>query len=102
MPNYDRYLPMAKRLIDGLAGKPGVHFADRRIAADFLAQALTPNLKMHAAAPDLYEALQRLEFAARARENRAGDLCGLLESQAELAAAAEAARAALAKADGHK
>jgi hypothetical protein len=47
---------------------------------------------------ELLEALRRLEFAARARENRAGDPCGYLDAQAELAAAAKSARAAISKA----
>lgn len=53
-----------------------------------------------AAAPDLLEACQRIEFAARCRESTQGDPCRLLEVQAELRAAATQARAAIAKAEG--
>lgn len=41
-------------------------------------------------------ALQRLETAARNRDNTSGDICRLLEVKAELAAAADEARDALA------
>lgn len=49
---------------------------------------------------DLVAALDRLETAARHRDNVMGDPCGLLAAKAELAAAADAARAVLAKARG--
>lgn len=48
----------------------------------------------------LLEALTRLEFAAQCRDNTLGDPCRLLQVKAELAAAAEQARAAIAKAKG--
>jgi hypothetical protein len=40
MTNYDKWIPTAKQLIKGLSAKPGVHFADKTMAADSLAQAL--------------------------------------------------------------
>lgn len=50
-----------------------------------------------AAAPDLLAACRRLAFAAECRDNTQGDQCRLLECRAELAAAANAAREAIAK-----
>jgi hypothetical protein len=52
------------------------------------------------AAPELLEALTRLEFAAQCRDNTSGDPCRLLAVKAELANAAEQARAAINKATG--
>ena len=60
---------------------------------------LAANARLIAAAPDLLDALRELAFAARARENRAGDPCGYLEAKAELAKAERIARAAIAKAE---
>lgn len=51
-------------------------------------------------APELLEALTRLEFAAQCRDNTLGDPCRLLEVKAELAEAAAQARATIAKAGG--
>lgn len=51
-------------------------------------------------APELLEALTRLEFAAQCRDNTSGDPCGLLAVKAELSEAARQARAAIAKATG--
>lgn len=49
---------------------------------------------------DLLEALRRLEFAAQRRDSTIGDPCRLIEVKAELSAAAEQARSAIAKATG--
>lgn len=46
---------------------------------------------------DLLAALDRLSFAAACRDNTSGDPIRLIEVKAELAAASEAARAAIAK-----
>ena len=68
---------------------------------DFLtASHRAANARLIAAAPELLEALTRLEFAAQCRDHTLGDPCRLLEVKAELAAAAEQARAAIAKAKG--
>lgn len=40
MTHYEPLVPVAAKLIQGLAAKPGIHFADRTSAADYLAQAL--------------------------------------------------------------
>jgi len=40
MTDHDWLLPAAKTLIDGLAAKPGVHFVDRKMATDWLAQVM--------------------------------------------------------------
>jgi hypothetical protein len=40
MTNHDGLVPAATKIIKALAGKPGVHFADKTMAADFLAQKL--------------------------------------------------------------
>ena len=58
------------------------------------------NARLIAAAPDLMEAIVRLEFAAQCRDNTMGDPCRLIAVKAELAAAAAQARAAIAKATG--
>lgn len=58
------------------------------------------NASLIAAAPDLMEAIVRLEFAAQCRDNTMGDPCRLIAVKAELAAAAAQARAAIAKATG--
>jgi hypothetical protein len=38
--NHDSLIPVATKIIKALAGKPGMHFVDKTMAADFLAQAL--------------------------------------------------------------
>jgi hypothetical protein len=40
MTEYDHLLPVANKLVKGLAGKPGVHFVDKRMAANWIAQVL--------------------------------------------------------------
>lgn len=40
MTEYDKWAPLARKLINGLAAKPGIHFVDRAIATQLLAQAL--------------------------------------------------------------
>ena len=40
MTEYDHLLPLARKLVKGLASKPGVHVVDKEIVAGFLAQAL--------------------------------------------------------------
>ena len=65
------------------------------------AEETAANCRLMAAAPDLLKALTRLEFAAQCRDNTLGDPCRLLDVKAELAAAAEQARAAIAKAGGN-
>ena len=40
MTQYDYLLPVATKLTNGLAAKPGVHFANRKMVADWIAQAL--------------------------------------------------------------
>ena len=58
------------------------------------------NARLIAAAPELLEALARLEFAAQCRDNTMGDPSRLIQVKAELASAARQARAAIAKATG--
>jgi hypothetical protein len=43
--HYDDTLPLARKIVKGLAAKPGVHFVDREIAANFLAQALASAIR---------------------------------------------------------
>ena len=50
---------------------------------------------------ELLAALRRLSFAALCRDSTMGDPCRLIEVKAELAAAAKAADAAIAKATNH-
>jgi hypothetical protein len=45
MTHYDRFLPAANKIVRGLAGKPGVHFANREMVANRLAQQLSANSK---------------------------------------------------------
>jgi hypothetical protein len=40
MTHYEQLVPVAAKLIQGLAAKPGIHFSDRNSAAEYLAQAL--------------------------------------------------------------
>lgn len=58
------------------------------------------NARLIAAAPELLEALARLEFAAQCRDNTMGDPSRLIQVKAELASAARQARDAIAKATG--
>jgi hypothetical protein len=58
------------------------------------------NAHLIAAAPDMLEALARLETAATNRDNTMGDPCRLIECKAELEAAAKHARVTIAKAKG--
>lgn len=68
MTHYDHLLPLSREIIKGLAGKPGVHFADKEMAANWLAQKLAgilPNPsfcgqenRLAACAPDLLAALK--------------------------------------------
>ncbi len=58
------------------------------------------NASLIAAAPELLEALARLEFAAQCRDNTMGDPSRLIQVKAELASAARQARDAIAKATG--
>lgn len=45
MTHYDYLLPVARKIIKGLAAKPGVHFADKEIAAQYLAGGLAGAVK---------------------------------------------------------
>ena len=45
MTQYDHLLPAAKKLIDGLAAKPGVRITDRKMATDWVAQVLNGMIK---------------------------------------------------------
>lgn len=56
------------------------------------------NATLIAAAPEMVEALEKLEFAASRRENISGDPCSYMEAVAEVRKAAKAARDVLAKA----
>ena len=40
MTSYDWLLPVAEKLVKGLAGKPGVHFVDKQMVSQWVAQAL--------------------------------------------------------------
>ena len=40
MTNYDYLLPAATKLVQGLASKPGVHFVDKKMVSQWVAQAL--------------------------------------------------------------
>lgn len=56
------------------------------------------NMRLCAAAPELLDALERLEAAAESRDITMGDVATLIAVKAELAAAAKQARAVIAKA----
>jgi hypothetical protein len=40
MTSYDEWLPVATKIIKGMAAKPGVHIVDKKMGAEWLAQAL--------------------------------------------------------------
>lgn len=63
---------------------------------------LFANARLISAAPELLEALARLEFAAQCRDNTMGDPSRLIQVKAELASAARQARDAIAKATGEQ
>lgn len=43
----DKWLKIAKEIVDGLAVKPGVHFADKKIVTQLVAQNLAGLEKRH-------------------------------------------------------
>ena len=40
MTNYDHLLPVARLIIKAMSAKPGIHFVDKEMAAQWLAQAM--------------------------------------------------------------
>jgi hypothetical protein len=40
MTHYDHLLPVARLIIKSMSAKPGIHFVDKEMAAQWLAQAM--------------------------------------------------------------
>ena len=40
MTNYDHLLPVARLIIKAMSAKPGIHFVDKEMAAQWLAQSM--------------------------------------------------------------